>query len=168
MPEIKNVVVYLKDVAFRGRAAGDHARRSGRSTRRSCRTCWRSRADRQSTSRTTIRSSTTSSRCRARRRSTSAATRRDSRSQTVHQGRPREGLLPHPLAHERDDPRARSPVLRDARRSTARSSSPNVPPGDVHASSAGTSASANAPASVRSKPGGSDVDLNSLPVEDPQ
>ena len=42
LPEIKNVVVYLKDVAFRGPCAPD-GRRSARNTRPSSRTCSRSR-----------------------------------------------------------------------------------------------------------------------------
>ncbi len=77
-PEIHNVVVYLKDAPFRGTLRRRASNCTSR-TRRSCRTCSRSRRDRRSSFPTTTRSSITCSRCRPRRRSISGATRADRR-----------------------------------------------------------------------------------------
>ena len=113
------------------RRAADRRRPScARSTRRSSRTCSRSRADRRSTFRTTTRSSTTCSRCRARRRfDLRPLPARPEPRQTFTKAGHRQGVLPHPLAHERDDPRVRPSVLHDPRRSTERFELPNVPAG---------------------------------------
>ncbi len=133
LPEIRNVVVYLKDVAFRGALPPTTAEL---------------RQEHETfvphvlaiTRGSTVDFPNDDPIFHNVFSLSSAATfdlrrypRGQSRSQTFHEGRHREGLLPHPLAHERDDPRAgpsrtsRSPALDGTLRAAER------PAGRVHA-----------------------------------
>ena len=114
LPEISNVVVYLKDVAFHGRAAdGAPASSPGARDVRAARAGDHARIDGRVPERRSV-SFTTSFRCRAPRPSTSDAIRAGQTPRTaVHEAGPGEGVLPHPLAHERVDPGARPSVFHD-------------------------------------------------------
>ena len=159
IPEIRNVVVYLKDVGVSRRAAARRKPNSGRNTRRSSRTCSRSRAARRSIFRTAIRSSTTSSRSRA------PATfdlgrypRGQSRGQRSSR---RPGLVKvYCDIHSHMSARSSCSTIRISRFPSVDGSFelPNVPAGRVHASWAGTSASASGADASASSAGQDRVD----------
>ena len=157
-PEIQNVVVYLKDVAFAGALPPARQRdRAGARDLRAARAGRHARIDgRRSRTAIPIFHNVFSLSERGDLRSRALSAGPDARSSTFTKAGPRQGLLPHPLAHERDDHGARPSVLHDARRWTASSRCRTSRPGSTR-SSAGTSASASAAAPIDVDGGGDRV-----------